>query len=87
MSPVKSFPFESAEGIESNCVHPNPEFNLDEMCEFISKQKEKTFCLVTRLIDPHTPWTIGSHKIFDLEKLKLISYMDGRYPRNVLGLC
>ncbi len=75
LSPVESFPFELVEGIESNCVHPNPEFNLDGMCEFISRQKEEPFCLVAGLIEPHTPWTVGNPENFDLEQLKLPSYM------------
>ena len=73
--PDESFPFEDVPGIEPSCVHPDPEFGVDGIREFMTRNPEESFCLVTGLIEPHAPWTVGDHTHFDLEELKLPPYM------------
>ncbi len=69
--PAESFEFEKVLGIEPGCVHPDPEFGTEGISEFLGQTGEQPFCLVTGLIEPHSPWTVGNPDHFDTEKLKL----------------
>ena len=73
--PAESFPFENVPGIEPNCVHPDPEFGVEGIREFVGRNTDEPFCLVTGLIEPHAPWTMGDPDHFDKDTLKLPPYM------------
>jgi N-sulfoglucosamine sulfohydrolase len=73
--PPKSFPFEDVPGIKGGCVNPNPTFGVDGIREFINRDKDQPFCLVTGLFEPHAPWTLGDPDHFDAANLKLPPYM------------
>ncbi len=73
--PDECFPFENVPGIESRCTHPDPEFGVDGIREFMTRDRKEPFCLVTGLIEPHAPWTVGDYTHFDLDELKLPPYM------------
>ena len=73
--PTESFPFENVPGIEPSCVHPNPEFGVEGIREFVERNTDEPFCLVTGLIEPHAPWTVGAPDHFDKDALKFPPYM------------
>ena len=69
--PDSSFPFENVSGIEGGCTHPDPDFSTDGIREFVGRDKDQPFCLVTGLFEPHAPWTLGHPEHFDTDVLKL----------------
>lgn len=73
--PAESFQFEFVPGIQPSCVHPDPEFGVDGVREFIGRNKDEPFCLVTGLTEPHSPWTLGDYTHFDQETLKLPPFL------------
>jgi len=75
VGPRKSFPFEKVPGIEGGCTSPNPKFGTHGIRRFIQGTKDRPFCLVCGLFEPHCPWTLGDPGHFDPKKLKLPPYM------------
>ncbi len=75
VGPLPSFKFDMVKGIDRRCVHVNPEFNINGVRDYITKDKSRPFCLVVAFTEPHAPWTIGKPKHFDQEKLDLPPYM------------
>ncbi|MCK0137021.1 sulfatase [Arenibacter sp. S6351L] len=74
LEPKSVFPFEKVEGLERNCVAKTAEFDSAGMEEFIARDNGP-FCLVTSLVVPHAPWTVGDATHFNKEQLILPSYM------------
>jgi N-sulfoglucosamine sulfohydrolase len=74
-SPESVFPFEMVEGVERNCKSVTANYDADKLREFIVKDKKQPFCLVTALVVPHTPWTVGDPSHFNPEELKLPVYL------------
>ncbi|MGQ1891320.1 sulfatase family protein [Thermophagus sp. OGC60D27] len=75
IKPKTVFPFELVPGVERNCVKNTAGFNPDGMMEFVSRDKEQPFCLVTALTSPHAPWTVGDPSHFNPDSLVLPPYM------------
>ena len=69
--PPKCFPFENVPGLEPGCTHPNPKFSTAGIRQFLSGNAGQPFCLVTALIEPHAPWTVGRPEGFAPKKLDL----------------
>jgi N-sulfoglucosamine sulfohydrolase len=74
-SPKEVFPFEMVEGVERNCVSVTANYDAEKLREFITKDKKQAFCLVTALVVPHIPWTVGDPSHFNPEQLKLAPYL------------
>lgn len=75
IQPQSVFPFEMVEGVERDCVKKTSDFNSEEMMEFVSRDKNQPFCLVTALTSPHAPWTVGDPSHFNPDSLVLPPYM------------
>ncbi|KPL08811.1 MAG: heparan N-sulfatase [Bacteroides sp. SM23_62] len=73
--PREVFPFEMVEGFERNCVSETVEFDTREVKEFINRDNKQPFCLVTALVVPHIPWTVGDPSHFDPAALELPPYL------------
>lgn len=74
-TPKEVFPFELVEGIERSCVSETANYDGNKLSEFISRDSDQPFCLVTALVVPHIPWTVGNPAHFDAEKLELPTYL------------
>lgn len=74
-NPRSVFPFEMVEGLERDCVAETAGFDLKEVKEFVTRDKKQPFCLVTALVVPHIPWTVGDPSHFDPEKIELPPYL------------
>ena len=74
-SPRSVFPFEMVEGIERDCVSETANFESGGLTEFVTRKREQPFCLVTALVVPHAPWTVGDPSHFIPDKLELPPYM------------
>jgi N-sulfoglucosamine sulfohydrolase len=74
-SPREVFPFEMVEGIERDCVSETAGFELGGVREFITRDSVQPFCLVTALVVPHIPWTVGDPSHFDREEIALPPYL------------
>jgi len=73
-SPRSVFPFEMVEGIERDCVSETAEYDDSELKSFITRSNDP-FCLVTALVVPHIPWTVGDPSHFDPERVVLPPYL------------
>ncbi|MFV0591728.1 MAG: sulfatase [Draconibacterium sp.] len=73
--PREVYPFEMVEGVERNCVSETAKYSSDGLRKFMAKDKEQPFCLVTALVVPHIPWTVGDPSHFKPEALKLPPYL------------
>jgi len=70
--PQASFPFEDVPGFDPSCVrNPTKTHDLAGVREFMSRDKEKPFCLVIALTEPHVPWVMGDASKYPPKKLKL----------------
>ena len=75
INPMKSvFPFELVEGVEGNCVSNTAKYDSKGMYEFVIRNPEQPFCLVTTLTCPHAPWTVGDASHFNSDSLVLPPY-------------
>lgn len=74
-NPKEVFPFEMVEGVERNPVSVTANYDPEKLREFIIKDKKQPFCLVTALVVPHIPWTVGDPSHFNPEQLKLAPYL------------
>jgi len=75
VSPQQVFPFEMVDGLERNCVSENADFDLEKLRYFISKDKSEPFCMVSALVVPHIPWTVGDPSHFNPDEFKLPEYL------------
>ena len=72
VKPERAFPFEVVGGFEKNCVrNPTRAHDLSGIGEFMSRDKEKPFCLVVALVEPHVPWVMGDASQYPPGKIKL----------------
>jgi uncharacterized sulfatase len=69
--PQNSFPFETVQGFEENCVAERADYDCRGIREYMEKENPQPFCLVVGLVVPHVVWTAGDPSHFDLAKLKL----------------
>lgn len=70
--PEESYPFESVEGFDANCVRsPTQSHELAGVKEFISRKTTEPFCLVAALVEPHVPWVMGDASKYPPRQLKL----------------
>ena len=74
-SPASVFPFEMVEGVERNCVSITAKYDAEKLREFMVKDKSQPFCLVTALVVPHIPWTVGDPSHFNPSELELPPYL------------
>jgi N-sulfoglucosamine sulfohydrolase len=73
--PETVFPFQKVPGVERNCVSKTADFSTEGMEDFINRSDDQPFCLVSALVVPHIPWTVGDASHFDPDELKLPSYL------------
>ena len=76
-NPPEVFPFEAVEGIEGDCVSETAGFELENVREFMTRDKKQPFCFVAALVVPHIPWTVGDPSRFDPDKLDMPPYLAG----------
>ena len=70
--PDESFRFEAVDGITNHREPtPVPEFDTSGIAEFIGRDPDQPFFLVTAFHEAHAPWTVGRPDKFDLDKLTL----------------
>ncbi|WP_163326062.1 sulfatase family protein [Draconibacterium mangrovi] len=73
--PRSVYPFEMVEGVEGNCVSQTAQYDAAGLKEFMARDEEQPFCLVTALVVPHIPWTVGDPSHFNPKELKLPPYL------------
>lgn len=73
--PREVYPFEMVDGVERNCVSETANYDAEKLREFIVRDKNQPFCLVTALVVPHIPWTVGDPSHFNPAKLELQPYL------------
>ncbi|NNC88529.1 MAG: sulfatase [Akkermansiaceae bacterium] len=72
VKPKQAFPFEMIRGFDKNCVrNPTQPHQLAGVGEFMTRDKEKPFCLVVALVEPHVPWVMGDASQYPPRKIKL----------------
>lgn len=71
VGPRLSFPFEEIPGLTENCVSATDDYTFDYVKEFMTRDRDEPFFLVTGFVQPHVPWTMGDASVFEPEKLKL----------------
>lgn len=74
-APRDCFPFEIIPGFEKGCVKPTDNYTVNGIKEFMTRNREQPFCLVTAGVSPHGPWTVGDTSAYPPEKLKLPAHM------------
>ncbi|MCG6186304.1 sulfatase family protein [Maribellus maritimus] len=74
-NPREVYPFEMIDGVERDCVSKTAGYDAAGLRDFITKNRKQPFCLVTALVVPHIPWTVGDPSHFDPEKLNLPEYV------------
>ena len=81
--PRSVYPFEMVDGVERNCVSETAKYDAAGLKEFMARDQEQPFCLVTALVVPHIPWTVGDPSHFNPKELKLPPYLaDNKDTRN-----
>ncbi|WP_346859419.1 sulfatase [uncultured Draconibacterium sp.] len=73
--PREVYPFEMVEGVERNCVSETAKYDKAGLKEFMERNNDQPFCLVTALVVPHIPWTVGDPSHFNPDELKLPPYL------------
>ena len=72
VSPPESFQFENVRGVTNHReVTPDPEFDTSEIREFMSRDSDQPFFLVTAFHEAHAPWTVGHPERLDSDELVL----------------
>ena len=74
-NPKEVFPFEMVDGVERNCVAETADYDAEKLREFMIQDRKQPFCLVTALVVPHIPWTVGDPSHFKPKELKLPEYL------------
>lgn len=81
--PREVYPFEMVPGVERNCVSETAKYDAAGLREFMGRNQDQPFCLVTALVVPHIPWTVGDPSHFNPDELKLPPYLaDNKETRN-----
>ena len=75
VKPKEVFPFELINGIERNPVSKTAKFDVEHLRHFMTTPSTKPFCLVSALVVPHIPWTVGDPSRFNPENIELPSYL------------
>ena len=75
IKPKEVFPFELINGIERNPVSKTANFDKEPLRQFMKVPSTKPFCLVTALVVPHIPWTVGDPSHFNPQNIELPSYL------------
>ncbi|WP_319480183.1 sulfatase [uncultured Draconibacterium sp.] len=73
--PRSVYPFEIVKGVEDNCVSTTAKYDAAGMREFMARDNKQPFCMVTALVVPHIPWTVGDPSHFNPKELKLPPYL------------
>ncbi|MCG8310641.1 MAG: sulfatase [Cytophagales bacterium] len=73
--PKDVFPFELVDGVERDCVSETAKYDKEGLRAFMVKDREQPFCLITALVVPHIPWTVGDPSHFDPDNLALPPYL------------
>ena len=72
VKPASVYPFSKVEGFDTNCVrNPTRSHSLDGISQFMSADKNESFCLVVALVEPHVPWVMGDSSKYPPEKIIL----------------
>ena len=71
VGPPLSFPYEEIPGLTRNCVSATDNYTFEHVKEFMTRDANEPFLLVTGFIQPHVPWTMGDPTAFDPSKLQL----------------
>ena len=72
VKPASVYPFTKVEGFDPNCVrNPTREHRTDGISQFMSADKNESFCLVVALVEPHVPWVMGDPSEYPPEKIVL----------------
>ena len=72
VSPEDSFEFEDVPGVPNpRGITPDPKFDTSQIQQFMSRDRDQPFFLVTAFHEAHGPWTVGHPERFDLDKLVL----------------
>jgi len=72
VKPAKTFPFEKVGGFETSCVrNPTRPHDTQHIRRFMTGDRDRPFCLVIALVEPHTPWVMGDATEYPPAKLKL----------------
>ena len=70
VKPKSVYPFEHVPGFEKSCVQDQTQKDsLTGIKDFMNK--DKPFCLVVCLVEPHVPWTMGDASKYPPKKIKL----------------
>ena len=75
VGPQEVFPFEMVDGIERNSISETADFDLENLRNFITKNKSEPFCMISALVVPHIPWTVGNPSYFNPDELELPEYL------------
>lgn len=72
IKPMKEvFPFEIVPGVEHRAISETSDYDPAGMREFITRDADQPFCLITALTTPHMPWTVGDPSHFNKDSLQL----------------
>ncbi|TWU04682.1 sulfatase family protein [Stieleria varia] len=71
VGPPKTFPFESVDGFDGNCVRdPTKAHEIAAAANFMTRSDDP-FCLVVALVEPHVPWVMGDASAYPPNKIDL----------------
>ena len=72
VSPAESFAFEDVPGVPNpRTLTPDPAFDTADIRDFMSRDPDQPFFLVTAFHEAHAPWNVGHPERFELDKLEL----------------
>ena len=72
VGPDDSFRFENVHGVPNpRTVTPDPEFDTGDIEEFMTRDPDQPFLLVTAFHEAHAPWTVGHPERIDADRLEL----------------
>jgi uncharacterized sulfatase len=72
VKPAKAFPFQKIGGFDPSCVrNPTRAHDTQPIRRFMTADRERPFCLVIALVEPHVPWVMGDPSKYARKKLKL----------------
>ena len=72
VKPEASFPFETVAGFDPSCVrNPTRPHDLQDLENFISRDRQGPFFLAVALVEPHVPWVMGDASRYPPESLEL----------------
>lgn len=72
VGPDDSFRFETVRGVPNpRAVTPDPEFDTSDIEEFMTRDPDQPFLLVTAFHEAHAPWTVGHPERIAAARLEL----------------